>query len=144
MGNEWLPLTPPANLKKSRCEWKADNGGSARGSAGGKEGGEEGSKVQGMGGRWLTPSNEECALHLHMGHKIKGSPGRWEFRSHKVRRAVQKSPAKEPCKGKSALRKRPADTGLCRLCKEADRRFGALLTNVRTGAWGNGWERGSG
>ena len=71
MGSEWLPLVPPTNAESPHCEWNARKG------------------------KWLNEGGETCGLHLHMGHKIKGAPGRWEFRMH----------------------------------KEADRRFGALLTN---------------
>jgi len=59
MGNEWLPLSPPTNWQDRHCQYNPHTS------------------------KWTSEGGEACALHLHMGHKIKGAPGRWEFRAHK-------------------------------------------------------------
>ena len=38
---------------------------------------------RGKQGEWRTRSGHRCGLHLHGQHKIKGVPGKWEFRAHK-------------------------------------------------------------
>ncbi|EKX33425.1 hypothetical protein GUITHDRAFT_120374 [Guillardia theta CCMP2712] len=72
-GNEWHPLEPPGNDRDFACEYSQRKG------------------------RWVTPTGRDCGLHLHMGHKRKGTPGRWDRRQH----------------------------------KEADERFGALVSNEK-------------
>ena len=59
MGSEWLPLSPPTNWQDRHCQYNPHES------------------------KWTSEGGEACALHLHMGHKIKGAPGRWEFRMHK-------------------------------------------------------------
>ena len=58
-GNQWRPLTPPEDHTNHICQYRHGNS-----------------------GPWKDPRGHDCSLHLHLGHKIKGSPGKWEFRHH--------------------------------------------------------------